>query len=291
MSENNKGKIGLVVDSVADLPARYIEELGNIKIVPFHIYFNNEEKFYTEGVDLDYHQFYQKLAQPNVGMPKTQGPSQGQYLEAYEEMLKRFDRIISLHASSKMSVAYSSAHLARQMLPDADITLIDSGTVSMVLGLYALQAARAASAGADVADIVQRVEGYKQKNVQLFVTATLKYLKQSGRVNQMTYLIGEALHVKPVLTFKDGMGEPAGRELTQERVYLRIVKSIAEKFGQQPIIASVVHSEAPDQAEKLKARIMQRANVKELIISEIGPTLGAHGGPGMVGATAILADL
>lgn len=281
-----KEKIGLVVDSVADLPPAYLEEVGNIKTVPFHIYFKNEDTFYTEGVDLDYHQFYQKLARPESGLPKTQGPSHGEYLEAYKSMLERYDQLISMHASSKMSVAYSSAALARQMLPEADITLIDSASASMVLGLYALQAARAAKAGASVAEIVEMVEGYKKDTVQLFVVATMKYLKQSGRVNQMTYLIGSALHVKPVLTFRDGMGEPAGRELSQERAYLRIVKNISEKFGDRPILATVVHSEAPEQAQQLRERIMQRANVKELVMAEIGPTLGAHGGPGMVGAAA-----
>src|SRR3954471_3503791 len=141
MSEAANGGIGLVVDSVSDLPSQIVQELGNIRIVPFHLYFENEKnKVYDEGVNLTNQEFYAKLDHPELGMPKTQGPSAGEYLTAYQEMLGRYDRVIGLNMSSKMSVAHNSAQLARQMLPQASITLVDSSTVSMVLGLYAIQA-------------------------------------------------------------------------------------------------------------------------------------------------------
>ncbi len=285
MEQESKKSVGIVVDSVADLPPEYVKEY-DFKVVPFHVYFQNENKSYDEGVTISYAEFYEKLKNPDLGMPKTQGPNQGEYLTAYQEMLTRYDKLVSLHASSKMSVAYSSAKLAREMLPEADITLIDSETVAMVLGLYALQAARAAKAGATPQEIVEKVERYKRETVQLFMTSTLKYLRQSGRINQMAYVLGSALQIKPLLQFKNGMGEPAGRELSQERAFIKIAKTMADKFGERPVIATVVHSVAPEQAEQLKRRIEQRVNVKELIVAEIGPTLGAHGGPGMVGSAA-----
>ncbi|HEX2916653.1 MAG TPA: DegV family protein [Chloroflexia bacterium] len=285
-----KGSVGIVVDSVADIPEKYIQELDNVRVVPFHVYFQGEGKEYLDGVNITAAQFYEKLQQGDLGMPKTQGPSQGEYLKAYEEMLEKYDRIISLNMSSKMSVAYNSAQLARQMLPDKDITLVDSQTASMVLGLYAIQAARMAKAGATVEEIVKKVEYYKEQTVQLYMVGTLKYLRQSGRVNQVAYLLGTFLKVKPILTFKNGMGEPAGRELSIDRAYLNIVRHIVDKYGERPIMVAVVHSAALEQAEKLKELIMRKANVKEMIISEIGPTVGAHGGPGMVGATTIPLD-
>jgi DegV family protein with EDD domain len=290
METASKGGLGLVVDSVADLSAEIVKELGNIKIVPFHIYFQKENISYDDGVTLSYREFYEKLDRPELGLPKTQGPNTGEYLTAYEEMLKLYDRVLSLHVSAKMSVAYNSATLARQMLPDADITLWDSGSVSMVLGLYAIQAARMAKEGLAPATIIERLEKFKQETVQLFVADTLKYLRQSGRVNQVAYFIGQALHIKPIFTFKEGIGEPAGRELSQERAFLRIAKTMAEKFGKRPIIATVVHSMAPAQAELLKQRITNNNNVQELIVAEMGPTLGAHGGAGVVGAAAFPLD-
>jgi DegV family protein with EDD domain len=287
--ENRRGGVGIVVDSVADLPPDYVKEY-DFKIVPFHVYFDKEGKSYDEGVTLSYHEFYNKLENPDLGMPKTQGPNQGEYLQAYEEMLKRYDCLLSLHMSSKMSVAYNSATLARQMLPEADITLFDSQSVSMVLGLYAIQAARAAREGVSPAEILKKLERYKSETVQLFMASTLKYLRQSGRVNQMAYLLGTALKIKPLLEFRNGMGEPAGRELSEERAYVKIAKTMAEKFGERPVIATVVHSLAPEKAEQLKSRISQRVNVKELIEAEIGSTLGAHGGPGLVGSAAFPID-
>jgi len=281
-----KVSVGVVVDSVADLPTEQVQSLGNIRIVPFHVYFQNEGKPYDEGVNLSQAEFYEKLTHSENGLPKTQGPSQGEYLTAYQEMLTRYDKLVSLHMSSKMSVGYNSAQLARQMLPQADITLIDSQSVSMVLGLYAIQAARAAKAGNSPQEIVAKIEQYKSETVQLFMVASLKFLRQSGRVNQISYLLGTALHIKPLLQFKNGMGEPAGRELSQERAYIRIAKAMAEKFGERPVMATIVHSIASEQAELLKARLLQRVNLKELRMSQVGPTLGAHGGPGMVGAAA-----
>ncbi len=290
METPSKDGLGLIVDSVADLAPALVKELGNIKIVPFHVYFQKENISYDDGVTLSYNQFYEKLEQPELGLPKTQGPNTAEYVAAYEEMLQRYDRLLSLHVSTKMSVAYSSATLARQTLSDADITLWDSGTVSVVLGLYALQASRMAKAGSTTAQIIERLEKYKQETVQLFVADTLKYLRQSGRVNQVSYLIGQALHIKPIFTFKDGIGEPGGRELSQERAFLRIAKTMSEKFGQRPILVAVVHSMAPKQAELLKSRITNNTNVQELIMAEMGPTLGAHGGPGVVGAAAFPVD-
>jgi DegV family protein with EDD domain len=290
MDSPSKQGLGLVVDSVADLPPNLLKELGNIKIVPFHVYFQKENISYDDGVTLSYHQFYEKLEQPELGLPKTQGPNTGEYMAAYQEMLQRYDRLLSLHVSTKMSVAYNSATLAREMLPDADITLWDSGTVSMVLGLYALQASRMAKAGKTPVEIIECLEKYRAETVQLFVADTLKYLRQSGRVNQAAYLIGQALHIKPIFTFKDGIGESAGRELSQERAFLRIAKTMAEKFGQRPLLATVVHSMAPQQAELLKNRITNNTNVQELIMAEMGPTLGAHGGAGLVGAAAFPLD-
>jgi DegV family protein with EDD domain len=286
MSTAAKGGVGLVVDSVADLSPELLEELGNIRLVPFHFYFQNENKVYEEGVTLSREEFFKKLAQPELGMPKTQGPSAGEYLAAYQEMLQRYDKIVSIQMSSKMSVGYSSAQLARQMLPEADITVIDSYSVSMVLGLYAIQASRMAKAGATPAEIAAQIEIYRRETVQLFVLATLKYVRQSGRVNQLSYLIGTALQIKPIFTFKDGIGEPVTRELSQERAFVKIAKIMAEKFGQRPVIATVVHSVAPDQAELLKERITRLVNVKELFLLPSGPILGSHGGAGMVGTAA-----
>ncbi len=286
MSISEKGQVGLVVDSVADLPPEVVQELGNIRVVPFHVYFQYEDKPYDEGVNLSYADFYEKLARPELGMPKTQGPSAGEFLIAYEKTLQSYEQVVSLHMSSKMSVAYGSAQVAREMLPQADITLIDSQSVSMTLGLYAIQAARAAKAGATPQEIVAQIERHKRDTQQFFVVATLKYLRQSGRVNQMAYLIGSALQIKPILTFKDGMGEPAGRELSQERAFVRIARLLAEKFGDRPLMMTIVHSMSPDGAEALEERLRKLLHIQELIHSQVGPTLGAHGGPGMVGVSA-----
>lgn len=281
----NKGKIGFVVDSVADIPPRILEELGNIKTVPFHIEFGSQN--YREGVDMTYHEFYNRLSQPNEVIPKTQCPSPGEYLTAYQEMLAQYDQLISLHVSSKMSGALGSAEVARKMLPDAKITLVDSCTVSMVLGLYAIEAARAAKAGAEVPQIVNQVSNEMGNTFALFTAATLKYIRHSGRVGLASYLLGSMLRIKPLFTFKDGVGQSAGRELNSDAAYVRIAKNAAAQFGDKPVIAGIVHAVVPEDATKLKARAEQFLNIKELIVSELGPTLGVHGGPGTIGMAVI----
>lgn len=286
--ETKKGRIGFVVDGVADIPPQIIAELGNIKTVPFHIEFGQQS--YVEGVDMSYDEFYRRLSLPNEVIPKTQCPSPGEYLTTYQEMLGRYDKIISMHASSKMTGAMGAAEVARKMLPDADITLVDSTTVSMVLGLYAIQAARAAKAGAEASQILSQIKTEMNGTFALFTSATLKYIRHSGRVGLAGYLLGSMLRIKPLFTFKDGVGQSAGREMNSDAAYLRIAKAAAAQFGDKPVIAAIVHSVAPDDAAKLKARAEQFLNLKELIVSELGPTLGVHGGPGTVGMGAFAAE-
>jgi DegV family protein with EDD domain len=282
--ETKKGGVGFVVDGVADIPASVLEELGNIIPVPFYVVFGSQS--YREGVDITSEQFYTRLAQPNEVIPKTQCPAPGEYLEAYKTLATRFDKIISIHASSKMTGALGSAEVARQMLPEVDITLIDSTTVSMVLGLYVIQAARAAKNGADVEPILKQIENEKRDTFTLFTSSTLKYIRHSGRVGLASYLVGSLLRIKPLFTFKDGTGQSAGRELNSDAAYLRIAKAAAAQFGDKPVYATIVHSVAPADAAKLKARAEQFLNIKEIIMSELGPTLGVHGGPGTVGLGA-----
>ena len=285
---NPKAKIGFVVDSVADIPPQIIEELGNIRTVPFHIEFGNQS--YIEGVDMTYDEFYSRLNQHNEVVPKTQCPSPGEYLKVYQEMLEKFDKIISMHASSKMTGALGSAEVARKMLPEADITIVDSTSDSMILGLYVIQAARAAKAGADVPQILSQVKNEINNTFSLFTTATLKYIRHSGRVGLAGYLLGSMLRIKPLFTFKDGVGQSAGRELSSDAAYLRIAKAAAAQFGDKPVMVAIVHSVVPEDAAKLKARAEQFLNIKEIIVSEMGPTLGVHGGPGTIGLGAFLAE-
>lgn len=284
MSQERKAKVGFVVDSVADIPAKIIEELGNIKTVPFHIGFGSES--FTEGVDMNHEEFYNRLTKPNEVVPKTQCPAPGEYLTAYQEMAQRFDKIISLHVSGKMSGAIGAAEIARKMLPDVDITLVDSGSVSMVIGLYAIQAARAAKNGADVPQLLAQIERERKDIFALFTASTLKYIRQSGRVGLASYLVGSVLRIKPIFSLKDGSAQSAGRELSTDAAFVRIAKQAAAQFGDKPVIATVVHSVAPDEAAKLRARAEQYLNIKELIMSELGPTVGVHGGPGTLGLGA-----
>lgn len=282
--EQKKGKVGFVVDSVADIPPKLLAELDNIKTVPFHIEFGSEN--FTEGVDISHDEFYSRLSRPNEVVPKTQCPAPGEYLAAYQEMAERFDKIISMHMSAKMSGAMGSADIARKMLPDIEITQVDSGSVSMVLGLYAIQAARAAKKGADVPQILAQIERERKDTFALFTAATLKYIRQSGRVGLASYLVGSVLRIKPIFSLKDGSAQSAGRELSTDAAFVRIAKQAAAQFGDKPVIATVVHSVSPNEAAKLKSRAEQYLNIQELIMSELGPTIGVHGGPGTLGLGA-----
>ena len=287
MSSNAaKAQIGFVVDSTADIPQEYVEKYG-FEVVP--LYVTLDGKTYKDGVDLSQAQLHAQL-RGTESVPSTAAPNPNDYIQAFTRAAERADHIICITLSAGMSSSYQSANVARQSLPDHDITIVDSGTVAIVEGRIAIDAAQAAEAGADKAAVVARIERRKSQTFQVFTAATLKYLRRSGRVNMVSYMVGSALRIKPLFTFKNGRGESYGQAMSSDSAYIKIVNDAAARFGNTPVVAAIAHADAPQEAEKIRQRAEKKLNITDLIVSDVGPILVAHGGPGVAGLMCFPAE-
>jgi DegV family protein with EDD domain len=275
--------IKIVTDSSACLPADLVQQ-HDIHVIPLKVLFG--DKAYREGIDLSNQEFYHMLAEAET-LPTTSQPSAGEFFDLYSELSKDGHEIISIHISSKLSGTISSVQSAKEMLPEARITIVDSASTAMGLGLMVLTAARAAAEGKTTAEIVAAVEKMIPAMNVIFVVDTLKYLQKGGRIGGAAALVGTLLKIKPILCLKDGRVEPLDKVRSKRKALARLLEVVEERVGPgTPVQVVVLHAQAPDEARELEQEVRARFNCTECYFTEVGPVLGTHTGPGLVGLVA-----
>jgi DegV family protein with EDD domain len=267
--------IKIVTDSTADLPQAIAEELG-ITVIPLYIQFGN--KMYRDRIDLSESEFYDKLLNFPVH-PTTSQPSPQNFADIYNELVKDADGIISIHISGKLSGTCNSALLGKEMVSvKCPIEVVDSESVSMGIGLIAIEAARIAASGKSFQQAVAEVKKLSSSTNLWALFDTLKYLAMGGRIGKAKALVGSVLNIKPLLTLKDGEFIPAAQARSREKG-TDMLYGFAGKVPDIKDLA-VMYTTTPDEAKALADRfgaIFERSNIK---ISRIGPALGVHAGPG-----------
>jgi DegV family protein with EDD domain len=275
--------IQIVTDSSAYLPADLVQQ-HNIHVIPLKVHFG--EQTYRDEIDLSHEEFYRMLAEAET-LPTTSQPSAGEFFDLYSRLSKDGHEIISIHISSKLSGTISSAQSAKEMLPEAKISIIDSASTAMGLGLMALTAARAAEEGKTAAEIVAAVEKMIKAMNVVFVVDTLEYLQKGGRIGGAAALVGTLLKVKPILCLKDGRIEPLDKVRSKRKALARLLEVTEECVESgTPVRVAVLHAQVPDEARELEKKVRARFDCAEYYFAELGPVLGTHTGPGVVGLVA-----
>ncbi len=278
-------QVAIVSDSTADLPPA-LAGARSIKIVPLTLNFDGQDLL--DGVDITPGEFYRRL--PNATThPTTSQPSPGRFAEAYSALLADHDAVVSIHISEKLSGTFESAQQAADMTDPTRVHVIDSQVVSMSLGLVVLAAATLAARGADAEAVVDKVESMRGEVQTYFSVATLEFLRRGGRIGRASALLGSVLQVKPVLCIRDGLVTPLERVRTFERALSRVVELARAVDRGQGICAIVGHAGADADAERVGRELEPIAET--LMIQPLGPVVGAHAGPGVVGVGCYPADL
>jgi len=267
--------VRVVTDSTADLPRELAESLGII-VVPLHIHFGEET--FEDGVTITKDEFYRRLT-TGPTLPKTSAPAAGTFTEVYERLLSETDEIVSIHISSKLSATYSSALLGRDgVKSDGKISVIDSFSASIGLGLLAVRAAQSARAGTPLDAIVADIGAAAPRTRYFGVVDTLEYLHKGGRIGMATALLGSLLNVKPILGLRDGVAHPIERVRgTRQKAFDRLCEMMAN-YGSISSLA-VAHTTAEEEMELLAARLAQFFPADRIIKSRCGATLGTYLGP------------
>jgi len=275
--------IKIFTDSTCDLPPEVFTRY-DITVLPLRVHFGQET--FLDGVTITKDEFYQRL-RTAPQLPTTSQPSAGDFYKAFKPSVEAGHEIIGIFISGELSGTCASALAACEMLPEAPITIIDSRLTSVGLGMMVWEAARMAEAGADVAAIKARMEELIGKIKVYFVVDTLEYLQKGGRIGGAKALLGTLLSIKPLLMLHEGRVEPLQQVRTRRKALRRMVELMVQEMSSASRVrAAVIHAQAEEEAKTVAAQVQAALACEDFFICELGPTLGTHAGPGVIGLAA-----
>jgi DegV family protein with EDD domain len=280
--------VAVVTDSTSYLPPELIERHG-IHVVPLYIVFGGE-RIVPETEITDYPAFFEELRTAET-LPTTSQPSVGDFTSAYEPLLADDGEVVSIHISGGLSGTPEAARQAKEALErdgkgGERVRVIDSTTAAGGLGFMVLTAVNAAAAGAGAEEVAERVREARGQLKMWFSIDTLEFLKRGGRIGAASAWIGSTLRVKPILTVENEM-TPVERVRTSSRAFERMVDYASQRHESGADAWSAQHINAPEACERLVERCRQVYGCEPTIVSEIGPVLAAHTGPGLLGMGAL----
>lgn len=279
-------KIGIVVDTGSTIPAELVKEY-EIEVVPMITVFG--DKPYRDWIDLKTPAELFKLIDKSDKFPTTSAPPPTDYLEVYRRLSQKVDSILCVTISSKMSMSFESATLAKEMaqkeLPNVKIEVFDSRMVIGATGFIALAAARAGAAGQDIAQAVEVAREVQSKVNMICIMDTLSYLAKSGRIGKASALMGNMLSIKPIIEVSPSTGvvEPVARVRTKPKAVERLLEMMEQRVGKNPVHVIVQHTIVPEEAERLKETVSAQFDCTELHVCEFNPTAATITGPRNLG--------
>ncbi|HWI06717.1 MAG TPA: DegV family protein [Solirubrobacteraceae bacterium] len=282
--------VAIVTDSTHYLPRELVERLGLHEV---SLYVRLDDSLQRESDMTDLPAFWQ-LMRTGGALPTTSQPSIGDFVACYEPLLEDGLDIVSVHISAGISGTYDSALQARGQLAErgfADrIEVLDSRTVCGGLGLQLLAAATRAQAGGTLQEVFDHAQAARDGQRIWFALDTLEYLRRGGRVGGAQAWLGGALKIKPILSLRTQI-EPVERVRTWGRAFDRMVEYMRTLHGDGADAWCVQHIQAPGEAARLVERGREVFGCEPRFVSEVGPVIGAHAGPGMIGVGGLPASL
>ena len=276
--------VAIVTDSTSYLPPELIER-HDVHVVPLYVVFGADRT--VREVDItDYPAFFEELRRAEK-LPSTSQPSVGDFTSVFEPLLAEGREIVSVHISGGLSGTPEAARQAKEALErdgkaGERIEVVDSTTAAGGLGFMVLAAAKAAEDGRSATEVAEHVHAARRDLKLWFVIDTLEFLKRGGRIGAASAWIGSTLKVKPILTVENEM-TPVERVRTSGRAMERMVDYARQRKDSGADAWSAQHINAPDACQELIERCSEVYGSPPTIVSEIGPVLSAHTGPGLLG--------
>lgn len=270
----------VVLDSTSDYPEAP-SRFPNMRFVPLYVRFGDET--YRDYVELGPAEFYERLRSSPV-LPATSQPTPQDFLSAYEE-LERYERIYSLHVSSKVSGTFSSAELGAQELGGDKVRVVDSLSVSLAIAMLSHAIQRRLARGTTDEEIEALVERFHRDCGVIFTVETLEYLQRGGRIGRAAALAGSLLNVRPILAIEDGVvaavARVRGRQKTLAEFERRLEAATEDRAGLRVAIAHADSAEWVGTLSELVWRARPKAEIE--FTASLGAVVGTHAGPGAVG--------
>ena len=280
----------IVTDSATDTHLLEEKDL-DIHIVPLKV--TLEEKSYRDGIDITPDDFYRVL-ESSSGLPVTSQPSAGEFAEIYRELAKKDPDILSIHISSGLSGTVNSALAAREMVPEANVTVVDTKTLSGAAGWQVQAALWGVRAGWPLEKIQKKLKDIADAAYSLYTLKELKYLIHGGRISHIKGLIASVLQIKPLIGVHKELGNytQEGQARSFGNALNGIVDIMRAKIEQtRPLRVQIAHTGNPEGAQQLKDKVTQAFKCDWLHVGQISFVLGAHTGPSMVGIAFAPSDV
>ena len=283
-------EVAIVVDTTHYMPRDLVEANGLHEV---SLYVNQGDRHERESDMPDFDAFYEGL-RTSAQLPTTSQPSIGDFLAVYEPLVEAGRDIVSVHISGGISGTVESARQAAADLsarkPQRRIEVVDTQNACGIIGLTALAGAAAARAGGDIDAVTARVRAAVDIAKIWFAVDTLEFLRRGGRVGGAQAWLGSTLKIKPILSIESEI-LPIERVRTSKRTFERLIEYLTARHDDGCDTFFIQHIHAPDQAERLVERGREIYGREPELVSEIGPVIGAHVGPGLLGVSGMRRSL
>jgi DegV family protein with EDD domain len=282
-------KTAVVTDTTAYLPEELIAQHG-IKRVSLYVSLEGQQRPEIEITGDQYTEFFERLSRSAEGATTSQ-PSVGDFCAVYEPLLAEGKDIVSIHLSAGISGTYESASQAKERLVNEGkggerIEVYDSRSSCGGQALVVLAAAGAAAGGASGSETLAAAERSRDELEMWFAIDTLEYLRKGGRIGAAQAWLGSALQIKPILTLGEEI-TPVERVRTRRRAFERMVDYARKRRDDGADAWVVQHIQDPETAQRLVEQGRELFGTDPVFVSEIGPVIGAHVGPGLIGTGGV----
>jgi DAK2 domain fusion protein YloV len=282
--EHRDGTIAVVTDTTCDLPEDIMQEY-NIHLVPLHVSFGQQG--YIDKFTISVEEFYKKLV-TSKHHPKTSQPTPKDFKRTYDLLAKHYESIISIHISSRLSGTFQAAKQTAAALSDK-ISVIDSKTASIGLGLIVLKAARAVRKGLNKDDVIKHIHKSIEKSTLLLSPKTIEYLIRGGRLGKVRGFLGKLMRLKPIFTInKTGEIQVIKKILGRKEIHKETIKLLKKNAGKKSNLSFIIaRGNSPETTQWYREEILKYFRPDELLVADISPVIGTHVGPDAAGITFI----
>jgi DegV family protein with EDD domain len=266
----------IICDSLSDIP-KDLREKYDISMVSLTVRFGDKE--YKDGVDLEPKAFYDMLREGQF--PQTSQATYAQFKDIFDKFIEEGKDILYISGSSRATGTYQSAVMAKNDI-DGNIYTFDTLNLSYGCGMQVVKAAKMASEGASIDEIMTELEYMRDNMYVVFSVDDLKYLQKGGRISSSKAVIGNMLGIKPILEVKDGLVTPVAQVRGKKHVFSKMIELAKNCCGDCKNIA-IGHGDCEADMAKLRDMAKKELNSSEVLITDVGSCVGSHSGPGILG--------